>query len=67
MDAYPEPPSSLDSTWGDLERYASVRLLADVFAADEKMFGLPPSDPTELWAQAERVFDGAVRDGAGER
>ena len=57
---YPEPP---EDSWEALQRYASVRLLADMIQADNKALGLGEGEPGVRWAQAEAMWERMHADG----
>lgn len=58
-DGWPETPTSGD--WPEIQRYAAIRLYAELFMADEvewaRMLGAQVPSHTEVWERAERFYE----------
>jgi hypothetical protein len=60
-DGYPKPPA--DGSYESLQRYANVRVLAEMLRGeediDERMLGIPVprATPAERWVRAGQLFD----------
>lgn len=58
---WPQPPGDGSLEYGDLHRYANVRLPAEMFWQDDRAFGFAgtpfASSRRECWERAERMYE----------